>query len=415
MVRPRPTWAAVRPTIWVKNTALPVRKVPSPTAKRIDCEREPAGQRRGRRAGAGTRHSAAGRFGAARRSSRSPSTGHPSTATSAAAAGSPRRPVADSGRRAPGRARAVGRRDLRLHGHAQAGGASRPTRCSPRPPPPRAGWGRAAGGCWRCRRRTSPGCRSWSGRWSPATSRCCSRPLTAGAPTGGSLAGADPAAPAARRAPERRRAAARRTPSCSAAARSTRRCAAAADAGVHVVATYGASRDRRRLRLRRRPARRCRGRGRDGRPDPDRRTHPLRGVRRRPRPATREALVDGWYLTSDAGRLDEDGRLQVLGRLDDVVVSGGVNVPGPAVAARLREHPAVAAAEVLGVRTRSGATGSWPSSGRGTPVAEARATGWARRTRARGHRAGRALDRAPPAAQRQGRPAGLRRAGGGGP
>ncbi|WP_435742897.1 AMP-binding protein [Nocardioides sp. SYSU DS0663] len=64
---------------------------------------------------------------------------------------------------------------------------------------------------------------------------------------------------------------------------------------------------------------------------------------------TAEVLVDGWFLTSDAGRLDEDGRLQVLGRLDDVVVTGGVNVPAPAVAARLREHPAVREAEVLGV------------------------------------------------------------------
>lgn len=64
---------------------------------------------------------------------------------------------------------------------------------------------------------------------------------------------------------------------------------------------------------------------------------------------TAEVLVDGWFLTSDAGRLDEDGRLQLLGRLDDVVVTGGVNVPAPAVAARLREHPAVRAAEVLGV------------------------------------------------------------------
>jgi O-succinylbenzoic acid--CoA ligase len=64
---------------------------------------------------------------------------------------------------------------------------------------------------------------------------------------------------------------------------------------------------------------------------------------------TRSVLEDGWFLTSDAGRLDDDGRLHVLGRLDDVVVSGGVNVPTPAVAARLREHPAVAAVEVLGV------------------------------------------------------------------
>ena len=64
---------------------------------------------------------------------------------------------------------------------------------------------------------------------------------------------------------------------------------------------------------------------------------------------TSRVLVDGWFLTSDAGRLDDDGRLHVLGRIDDVVVSGGVNVPLPAVAARLRAHPELAEAEVVGV------------------------------------------------------------------
>jgi len=65
--------------------------------------------------------------------------------------------------------------------------------------------------------------------------------------------------------------------------------------------------------------------------------------------ATAQALVDGWFVTADAGRLDEDGRLHVLGRVDDVVVSGGVNVPTPAVAARLRAHPDVVDAAVIGV------------------------------------------------------------------
>ncbi|MXG90156.1 AMP-binding protein [Nocardioides sp. YIM 123512] len=64
---------------------------------------------------------------------------------------------------------------------------------------------------------------------------------------------------------------------------------------------------------------------------------------------TARVLVDGWFRTEDAARIDEDGRLQLLGRLDDVVVTGGVNVPAPAVARRLREHPAVREAEVLGV------------------------------------------------------------------
>jgi len=63
---------------------------------------------------------------------------------------------------------------------------------------------------------------------------------------------------------------------------------------------------------------------------------------------TARTLVGGWYLTSDYGQLIS-GRLQVTGRTDDVVISGGVNVPTPAVAARLREHPSVEQVEVLGV------------------------------------------------------------------
>ena len=97
-------------------------------------------------------------------------------------------------------------------------------------------------------------------------------------------------------------------------------------AGIAVVQTYGMSET-------------CGGCVYDG--------HPLPGV------AVRiaedgEVLRDGWFHTQDLGRLDDDGRLQVLGRVDDVVLSGGVNVPGPAVAARLREHPAVRSAEVVG-------------------------------------------------------------------
>ena len=64
---------------------------------------------------------------------------------------------------------------------------------------------------------------------------------------------------------------------------------------------------------------------------------------------TAASLKDGWFLTSDIGRLHDDGRLEVLGRVDDVVISGGVNVPTPAVARRLREHPDVEQAEVIGV------------------------------------------------------------------
>jgi o-succinylbenzoate---CoA ligase len=64
---------------------------------------------------------------------------------------------------------------------------------------------------------------------------------------------------------------------------------------------------------------------------------------------TAAALQDGWFVTQDLGRVDEGGHVEVLGRADDVVITGGVNVPAAAVAAELRRHPRVRAAEVVGV------------------------------------------------------------------
>jgi o-succinylbenzoate---CoA ligase len=63
--------------------------------------------------------------------------------------------------------------------------------------------------------------------------------------------------------------------------------------------------------------------------------------------ATEAAFAGGWFRTRDAGALDVDGRLTVTGRLDDVVITGGVNVAPAAVEAALREHPDVADAVVF--------------------------------------------------------------------
>ncbi|MEJ7705466.1 MAG: AMP-binding protein [Geodermatophilaceae bacterium] len=56
---------------------------------------------------------------------------------------------------------------------------------------------------------------------------------------------------------------------------------------------------------------------------------------------TAAAFVDGWHVTQDAGRLDAHGRLHALGRLDDIVVTGGVNVSLLEVARAVARHPAV--------------------------------------------------------------------------
>lgn len=56
-----------------------------------------------------------------------------------------------------------------------------------------------------------------------------------------------------------------------------------------------------------------------------------------------------WYATADRGRLLDDGSLQVLGRLDETVISGGVNVPLPAVEQAVRRIDWIDDAAVVGV------------------------------------------------------------------
>ena len=64
---------------------------------------------------------------------------------------------------------------------------------------------------------------------------------------------------------------------------------------------------------------------------------------------TAAVMADGWFRTNDLGRLDDDGRLWVSGRADDVIISGGVKVPASAVARMIATEPVVRAVEVLGV------------------------------------------------------------------
>ncbi|HME50273.1 AMP-binding protein [Mycobacterium sp.] len=62
-----------------------------------------------------------------------------------------------------------------------------------------------------------------------------------------------------------------------------------------------------------------------------------------------KAVVDGMTSTGDMGYLDESGRLFIVGREDDMIVSGGENVYPRAVENALAEHPGVADNAVVGV------------------------------------------------------------------
>jgi O-succinylbenzoic acid--CoA ligase len=71
------------------------------------------------------------------------------------------------------------------------------------------------------------------------------------------------------------------------------------------------------------------------------------GYRLRP-DLTAEAFADGWFRTGDRGRL-VDGRLEVLGRLDDVINTGGVKVSAAAVERALGSCPGVRESCVVGL------------------------------------------------------------------
>lgn len=70
-----------------------------------------------------------------------------------------------------------------------------------------------------------------------------------------------------------------------------------------------------------------------------------RGYRRNPRS---EVFAGGWFRTGDLGRW-RDGRLEVLGRADDMIITGGLNVAPLPVERALTELPEVREACVFGL------------------------------------------------------------------
>jgi len=64
---------------------------------------------------------------------------------------------------------------------------------------------------------------------------------------------------------------------------------------------------------------------------------------------TMEAFTEGWYHTGDYGFLDEEGYLHLAGRLNDVIISGGINIYPAEIEQVLMTHPNILDAAVVGV------------------------------------------------------------------
>jgi long-chain acyl-CoA synthetase len=65
--------------------------------------------------------------------------------------------------------------------------------------------------------------------------------------------------------------------------------------------------------------------------------------------ATAEVIQNGWFLSHDLVRRDEDGYYYIVGRAKDLIIRGGANIAPAEVEAVLTKHPAVAEAAVIGL------------------------------------------------------------------
>ena len=65
--------------------------------------------------------------------------------------------------------------------------------------------------------------------------------------------------------------------------------------------------------------------------------------------ATRETLKDGWLMTGDIAREDEDGFIWLVDRKKDVIITGGENIYPVEIEDFLQEHPQIQDVAVIGL------------------------------------------------------------------
>ncbi|TCP60369.1 malonyl-CoA/methylmalonyl-CoA synthetase [Rhodovulum bhavnagarense] len=75
----------------------------------------------------------------------------------------------------------------------------------------------------------------------------------------------------------------------------------------------------------------------------------FKGYWQMPEKTAAELRPDGFFITGDLGRLDEDGYVQIVGRDKDLIISGGYNVYPKEIEVVLDAQPGVLESAVIGV------------------------------------------------------------------
>ena len=75
----------------------------------------------------------------------------------------------------------------------------------------------------------------------------------------------------------------------------------------------------------------------------------FKGYWRNPEKTKEEFRDDGYFITGDLATMDADGRVTIVGRAKDLIISGGFNVYPKEIEAEINCLPGVAESAVLGV------------------------------------------------------------------
>jgi fatty-acyl-CoA synthase len=77
--------------------------------------------------------------------------------------------------------------------------------------------------------------------------------------------------------------------------------------------------------------------------------HVASGYWNRPNDTASTFTADGWLRTGDLARRDDEGFFEVVGRIKELLISGGVNLYPAEIEAAMMQHPLIEAAAVFGV------------------------------------------------------------------
>ena len=75
----------------------------------------------------------------------------------------------------------------------------------------------------------------------------------------------------------------------------------------------------------------------------------FKGYWQMPEKTAAELREDGYFITGDLGRIDEDGYVHIVGRDKDLIISGGYNIYPKEIELLLDEQPGVLESAVIGV------------------------------------------------------------------